>query len=168
MKKMNKDTSDVRIYLVAEATRKNPTGYHATFHEASRVTPFPIDSIDPKDIAFPVISEEIVMVRKNSPKAGVSNMSCLYLSGKSLFTDVAFLYYDPETRLLSLPTLEQLKDILDALYLVVDPDAPGNIVCPDMTKDDTGDYDYDCLTLPPSVIPKIAPQTLDLFADLDL
>ena len=163
---MKKDTSDVRIYLVAEAIRNNPTGYHATFHEASRITPFPIDSIDPKDIAFPVISEEIVMVRKNSPKADVSNMACLYLSGKSFYTDVAFLAFDQKTRLLSLPTLEQLKDILDALYLVVDPTAPGNIVCPDMNQDDI--EDYDCLALPPSVIPKIAPQTLDLFADLDL
>ena len=163
---MGKDTSDICIYLVAEAARKNPRGYHATFHEPSRVTPFSIDLIDPKDIAFPVISEEIVMVRKNSPKADVSNTACLYLSGKSFFTDVAFLYYDPETRLLSLPTLEYLKDILDALYLVVDPTAPGNVVYPDMTQDDI--EDCDCLTLPPSVIPKIAPQTLDLFADLDL
>ena len=163
---MQKDISDVRIYLVAEAIRKNPTGYHATFHEASRLISFPIDSIDTKDIAFPVISEEIVMIRKNSPKADVSNMACLYLSGKSFFTDVAFLAFDQKTRLLSLPTLEQLKDILDALYLVVDPAAPGNIVCPDMTQDDI--EDCDCLTLPPSVIPKIAPQTLDLFADLDL
>ena len=55
---MNKDTSDIRIYLVAEATAKNPTGYHATFHEPSRVTPFSIDDIDIEDFAVPVNGQD--------------------------------------------------------------------------------------------------------------
>ena len=156
---MNKDT---RIYLVAEAVAKNPTGYHATFHEPSRVTPFSIDDIDMEDFAVPVLSEDILLVRKTSPEAGVTNMVASYLSGENFYTDVAFLAFDQKTRLLSLPTFAQLKLLLDILCLKVDPSAPGNMAFSNMDKADAQKE------LPSSVIPKIIPQTLDLSADLGL
>ena len=156
---MNKDT---RIYLVAEAVAKNPTGYHATFHEPSRVIPFSIDDIDMEDFAVPVLSEDILLVRKTSPEAGVTNMVASYLSGENFYTDVAFLAFDQKTRLLTLPSFAQLKILLDILCLKIDPNAPGNIAFSNMDKTDAQKE------LPSSVIPKIIPQTLDLSADLDL
>lgn len=159
---MNKDTSDIRIYLVAEAVAKNPTGYHATFHEPSRVIPFSIDDIDMEDFAVPVLSEDILLVRKASPEAGVTNMVASYLSGESFYTDVAFLAFDQKTRLLTLPTFAQLKLLLDILCLKIDPTAPGNIAFSNMDKADAQKE------LPSSVISKTIPQTLDLSADLGL
>lgn len=159
---MNKDTSDIRIYLVAEAVAKNPTGYHATFHEPSRVIPFSIDDIDMEDFAVPVLSEDILLVRKASPEAGVTNMVASYLSGESFYTDVAFLAFDQKTRLLTLPTFAQLKLLLDILCLKIDLTAPGNIAFSNMDKADAQKE------LPPSVISKTIPQTLDLSADLGL
>ena len=156
---MNKDT---RIYLVAEAVAKNPTGYHATFHEPSRVIPFSIDDIDMEDFAVPVLSEDILLVRKISPEAGVTNMVASYLSGENFYTDVAFLAFDQKTRLLSLPTFAQLKILLDILCLKIDPAAPGNIAFSNMDKADAQKE------LPSSVISKTIPQTLDLSADLGL
>ena len=156
---MNKDT---RIYLVAEAVAKNPTGYHATFHEPSRVIPFSIDDIDMEDFAVPVLSEDILLVRKTSPEAGVTNMVASYLSGENFYTDVAFLAFDQKTRLLSLPTFAQLKILLDILCLKIDPTAPGNIAFSNMDKTDAQKE------LPSSVISKTVPQTLDLSADLGL
>lgn len=156
---MNKDT---RIYLVAEAVAKNPTGYHATFHEPSRVIPFSIDDIDMEDFAVPVLSEDILLVRKTSSEAGVTNMVASYLSGENFYTDVAFLAFDQKTRLLTLPTFAQLKLLLDMLCLKIDPTAPGNIAFSNMDKADAQKE------LPSSVIPKIIPQTLDLSADLGL
>ena len=159
---MNKETSDIRIYLVAEAVAKNPTGYHATFHEPSRIIPFSIDDIDMEDFAVPVLSEDILLVRKTSPEAGVTNMVASYLSGENFYTDVAFLAFDQKTRLLTLPTFAQLKILLDILCLKIDPTAPGNIAFSNMDKADAQKE------LPSSVIPKIIPQTLDLSADLGL
>ena len=159
---MNKDTSDIRIYLVAEAVAKNPTGYHATFHEPSRVIPFSIDDIDMEDFAVPVLSEDILLVRKASPEAGVTNMVASYLSGESFYTDVAFLAFDQKTRLLTLPTFAQLKILLDILCLKIDLTAPGNIAFSNMDKADAQKE------LPSSVISKTIPQTLDLSADLGL
>ena len=159
---MNKDTSDIRIYLVAEAVAKNPTGYHATFHEPSRVIPFSIDDIDMEDFAVPVLSEDILLVRKASPEAGVTNMVASYLSGESFYTDVAFLAFDQKTRLLTLPTFAQLKLLLDILCLKIDLTAPGNIAFSNMDKADAQKE------LPSSVISKTIPQTLDLSADLGL
>ena len=156
---MNKDT---RIYLVAEAVAKNPTGYHATFHEPSRVIPFSIDDIDMEDFAVPILSEDILLVRKTSPEAGVTNMVASYLSGENFYTDVAFLAFDQKTRLLSLPTFAQLKILLDILCLKIDPAAPGNIAFSNMDKADAQKE------LPSSVISKTIPQTLDLSADLGL
>ena len=156
---MNKDT---RIYLVAEAVAKNPTGYHATFHEPSRVTPFSIDDIDMEDFAVPVLSEDILLVRKTSPEAGVTNMVASYLSGENFYTDVAFLAFDQKTRLLTLPTFAQLKILLDILCLKIDPTVPGNIAFSNMDKADAQKE------LPSSVISKTIPQTLDLSADLGL
>ena len=160
----SKDTSQIRIYLVAEATAKTPTGYHATFHEPSRVTPFSIDDLDTEDFAVPVLSEDILIVRKNSPQARVSNMAATYLSGEDFYTDVAFLAFDQKTRLLSLPTLEQLKLVLSLLSLKVDPTAPGNISFRNMGQRDYGLHPK----LPSSVIPLTVSQQLDLLADLDL
>ena len=157
---MNKDTSNIRIYLVAEATAKSPTGYHATFHEPSRVTPFSIDDIDMEDFAVPVLSEDILLVRKNSPEAGVTNMVASYLSGENFYTDVAFLAFDQKTRLLSLPTFAQLKLLLDMLCLKVDLSAPGNVTFSNMDKTDAQKE------LPTAAISKTEPQTLDLFEDL--
>ena len=159
---MNKETSDIRIYLVAEAVAKNPTGYHATFHESSRVIPFSIDDIDMEDFAVPVLSEDILLVRKTSPEAGVTNMVASYLSGENFYTDVAFLAFDQKTRLLTLPTFAQLKILLDILCLKIDPTAPGNIAFSNMDKADAQKE------LPSSVISKTVPQTLDLSADLGL
>lgn len=159
---MNKETSDIRIYLVAEAVAKNPTGYHATFHEPSRVIPFSIDDIDMEDFAVPVLSEDILLVRKTSPEAGVTNMVASYLSGENFYTDVAFLAFDQKTRLLTLPTFAQLKLLLDILCLKIDPTAPGNIAFSNMDKADAQKE------LPFSVISKTVPQTLDLSADLGL
>ena len=156
---MNKDT---RIYLVAEAVAKNPTGYHATFHEPSRVIPFSIDDIDMEDFAVPILSEDILLVRKTSPEAGVTNMVASYLSGENFYTDVAFLAFDQKTRLLTLPTFAQLKILLDILCLKIDPAAPGNIAFSNMDKADAQKE------LPSSVISKTVPQTLDLSADLGL
>ena len=156
---MNKDT---RIYLVAEAVAKNPTGYHATFHEPSRVIPFSIDDIDMEDFAVPILSEDILLVRKTSPEAGVTNMVASYLSGENFYTDVAFLAFDQKTRLLTLPTFAQLKILLDILCLKIDPAAPGNIAFSNMDKADAQKE------LPSSVISKTIPQTLDLSADLGL
>ena len=156
---MNKDT---RIYLVAEAVAKNPTGYHATFHEPSRVTPFSIDDIDMEDFAVPVLSEDILLVRKTSPEAGVTNMVASYLSGENFYTDVAFLAFDQKTRLLTLPTFAQLKILLDILCLKIDPTAPGNIAFSNMDKADAQKE------LPTAAISKTEPQTLDLSADLGL
>lgn len=156
---MNKDT---RIYLVAEAVAKNPTGYHATFHEPSQVIPFSIDNIDMEDFAVPVLSEDILLVRKTSPEAGVTNMVASYLSGENFYTDVAFLAFDQKTRLLTLPTFAQLKILLDILCLKIDPTAPGNIAFSNMDKTDAQKE------LPSSVISKTVPQTLDLSADLGL
>ena len=156
---MNKDT---RIYLVAEAVAKNPTGYHATFHEPSRVIPFSIDNIDMEDFAVPVLSEDILLVRKTSPEAEVTNMVASYLSGENFYTDVAFLAFDQKTRLLSLPTFAQLKSLLDILCLKIDPAAPGNIAFSNMDKTDAQKE------LPSSVISKTISQTLDLSADLGL
>lgn len=159
---MNKETSDICIYLVAEAVAKNPTGYHATFHEPSRVIPFSIDDIDMEDFTVPVLSEDILLVRKTSPEAGVTNMVASYLSGENFYTDVAFLAFDQKTRLLTLPTFAQLKILLDILCLKIDPTAPGNMAFSNMDKADAQKE------LPSSVIPKIIPQTLDLSADLGL
>ena len=156
---MNKDT---RIYLVAEAVAKNPTGYHATFHEPSQVIPFSIDDIDMEDFAVPVLSEDILLVRKASPEAGVTNMVASYLSGENFYTDVAFLAFDQKTRLLTLPTFAQLKILLDILCLKIDPTVPGNIAFSNMDKADAQKE------LPSSVISKTIPQTLDLSADLGL
>ena len=157
---MNKDTSDIRIYLVAEATAKSPTGYHATFHEPSRVTPFSIDDIDLEDFAVPVLSEDILLVRKNSSESGVTNMVASYLSGENFYTDVAFLAFDQKTRLLSLPTFAQLKLLLDILCLKVDLSAPGNVAFSNMDKTDAQKE------LPTAAISKTEPQTLALFEDL--
>ena len=156
---MNKDT---RIYLVAEAVAKNPTGYHATFHEPSRIIPLSIDNIDMEDFAVPVLSEDILLVRKTSPEAGVTNMVASYLSGENFYTDVAFLAFDQKTRLLTLPTFAQLKILLDILCLKIDPTAPGNIAFSNMDKTDAQKE------LPSSVISKTISQTLDLSADLGL
>lgn len=157
---MKKDTSNIRIYLVAEATAKNPTGYHATFHESSRVIPFSIDDIGFDDFAAPVLSEDILLVKKASPEAGVTNMVASYLSGENFYSDVAFLAFDQKTRQLSLPTFAQLKILLDMLCLKVDVSAPGNITFSNMDEEDAQDE------LPTSAISKTEPKTLDLLQDL--
>ena len=115
-----------------------------------------------EDFAVPVLSEDILLVRKASPEAGVTNMVASYLSGESFYTDVAFLAFDQKTRLLTLPTFAQLKLLLDILCLKIDPTAPGNIAFSNMDKADAQKE------LPSSVISKTIPQTLDLSADLGL
>lgn len=148
--------TDIRIHLVAEAVASTPTGYYATFHTPSAVIPFSIDDIGYDDFACPVLSEDIVIVKKRSTESGVTNMVASYLSGENFYSDVTFLAFDQKTRTLTLPTLDQLKLIMDMLCIRIDTGEQGNVSFTEDEEPYTPDID-------PSLV---SDAPLDLFKDL--